>query len=159
MIGDMSNSMNKIDWIICLAWSLGHAILTALVGRSAVNASVAFEAIRVPGSLRPVPHRWVGRCKACSKAHRVDGFLAYGRERNADLQIVVSGTSAYLTSCNGTDPTALWVNCCEKRAKLSRVFDSHKPGRPRHECNAKCLASTGPACECKCKGANHGARH
>lgn len=25
-----------------------------------------------------------------------------------------------------------------------------------HECNAKCVSATGPACECKCRGANHG---
>ncbi len=150
------DATNKIDWVLCLAWSLGHAILTALVGRTAVNAHVTFDAVRVTGSRRPEACRWVGRCKACGTSRRIDGFLAYGRERNADLQIVVAGASAYLTACNGTDPTTLWAPCCDKRVKLSRVYDSHKPNRPRHECNAKCLASTGPACECKCKGANHG---
>lgn len=27
----------------------------------------------------------------------------------------------------------------------------------RHECGPKCMAATGPNCECRCKGANHGA--
>jgi hypothetical protein len=29
----------------------------------------------------------------------------------------------------------------------------------KHECNAKCLASTGFQCECSCGGKNHGAGH
>lgn len=28
--------------------------------------------------------------------------------------------------------------------------------RQRHECSDKCMASTGPNCECKCEGLNHG---
>lgn len=27
---------------------------------------------------------------------------------------------------------------------------------PKHECNAKCMASKGPSCECSCGGKNHG---
>lgn len=29
----------------------------------------------------------------------------------------------------------------------------------KHACNARCLASTGPQCECSCGGQNHGANH
>ncbi len=29
----------------------------------------------------------------------------------------------------------------------------------KHVCGAKCLASTGPSCECSCGGKNHGAGH
>lgn len=28
-----------------------------------------------------------------------------------------------------------------------------------HVCNAKCMSSTGPVCECSCGGKNHGAGH
>lgn len=28
-----------------------------------------------------------------------------------------------------------------------------------HKCNAKCLASKGPSCECSCGGKNHGASY
>ena len=152
-------NLNRIDWILCLAWSLGHAILTALVGRTAVNADVTYDSIRATGSRAPISYRWIGRCKTCRKAHRVDGMLADGRVGGRHDQIVVSGSACYLTSCNGTDPTSVWVTCCATRSKLSRVYDSHKPNRSRHECNAKCLASTGPACECKCGVANHGCSH
>jgi len=28
-----------------------------------------------------------------------------------------------------------------------------------HECDARCMASTGPVCECSCGGKNHGRNH
>ncbi len=152
----MTTNLNRIDWVLCLAWSLGHAILTALVDRTAVNAfAVTYEQVRLDYGARQT-HRWVGGCKKCGKGHRVDGILALGHDGRRVDQVVVSGTKLYLTGCNGTDPTILSVACCDGRVKLQRVYDSHKAGKPRHECNAKCLASKGPACECKCGGKNHG---
>lgn len=150
------NTTNSIDWVLCLAWSMGHAILTALVDRAPVNAVIAYDAILMNlGS--NIPARWVGRCKACELAHRIDGVIARGRTTGrGDAQIIISGTRAYLCADQGTNTSAVSIVCCAKRVKLSRVYDSHKPNRPRHECNAKCLGSTGPACECKCGGANHG---
>lgn len=53
----------------------------------------------------------------------------------------------------------------------SIVMDCRKCGAPKyanpvrgkfsskHECNAKCLSSTGTVCECSCAGKNHGASH
>lgn len=154
----MATTNTGIDPLLCIAWSLGHAILTALVSHTAVNADITFDAIltylsRGGGEVR----RWVGRCKTCNKAHRVDGEVVRGRERGRDYQIVVSGTRCYLTADQGSNSTALTISCCDRRVKLGRVYDSAKPNRPRHECNAKCLGSTGPACECKCGGKNHGA--
>ena len=153
----MANN-NAVDWAVALAWSLGHAILTALVGRTAANSAVTYDTIRLDLGRRPA-QRWVGRCR-CRKARKVEGLMARGVIKGNEDQVVVSGRLCYRTSNNGTNPTVLFVSCdCGGRAKLQRVSDSHKPGRPRHECSAKCLASTGPSCECKCKGANHGASH
>jgi hypothetical protein len=51
-----------------------------------------------------------------------------------------------------------FVTCPEcqslRRVKVSRVagLDSSK------ECNARCTGATGPSCECKCRGENHGGR-
>lgn len=36
----MEATTNTIDWVLCLAWSYGHTILTALVGHKAVNAAI-----------------------------------------------------------------------------------------------------------------------
>lgn len=155
---DMTTNNSAVDWVVALAWSLGHAILTALVGRTAANAAVTYDTIRLDYRAG-VAQRWIGRCK-CRTAHKVDGVLARGVLKGAQDQIVVSGALCYRTAEHGTNPTVLFINCeCGQRAKLERVFDSHKPNRPRHECSAKCLNATGPACECKCKGSNHGASH
>lgn len=141
-----------VDWILCLSWSLGHATLTALVNRTTVNTGVTYDAILLDLGRRPA-RRWVGRCKTCRKAHRVDGVLARGRFGGCDHDIAISGERAFCTADQGAK---VYVACCGARVRLERVYDDHKPNRPRHECNAKCLASTGPACECKCRGANHG---
>lgn len=151
------NTLTRIDWILCLAWSLGHAILTALVGRTAVNSAVTYDVIRLNLTASTIAYRWVGACKACRKARRVEGVLAIGRKDSRDEQIVVSGTSGYRTAEHGSNPTVLFVSCaCSQRVKLERVYDAVKPGKARHECGARCQNSTGPACECRCKGANHG---
>lgn len=152
--------MNRsTDWALALAWSLGHAILTALVGRTAVNASVTYDAIRL-ALTPPRAERWVGRCAKCRAGIRVDGVVAVGRRTGHDDQIVIAGTRCYRAAEHGSNPTVLFVACrCGEGVKLQRVFDNAKPNRPRHECSAKCLNSTGPACECKCKGANHGSGH
>jgi hypothetical protein len=154
----MTTTLKTVDWVICLAWSLGHAILTALVRRTAVNAAVTFDEILLSvGAVSA--HRWVGRCAVCRKAQRVDGVLTRGRRGGCDETVVVSSARVYSTAGHGSNPTVLFISCCDGRVKLQRVYDDARPGRPRHECNAKCLASTGPACECKCRGANHGACH
>lgn len=154
----MKTALNTVDWVVCLAWNLGHATLTALVRRTAVNAAVTFDAILL-STARESARRWVGRCAACRKAHRVDGMLARGRRSGCDEIVVVSGARVYRTADHGSNPTVLFVSCCDGRVRLQRVYDDARPGRQRHECNAKCLASTGPGCECKCRGVNHGAGH
>lgn len=153
----MSNA-NTFDPFLCLAWSLGHALLTALVDRTAVNSTLTYDSLRLGGGTRGVQSsdRWVGRCKTCGTAHRVDGVTARGRTGNHEEWVVIAGLRCYRTADQGSHTTALFITCCDSRVKLQRVYDSAKPGKPRHECNAKCLASTGPACECKCGGANHG---
>lgn len=152
----MTTKLGMVDWKLCLAWSLGHAILTALVDRTAANGDVTYEAILLSLGAGSA-HRWVGRCRGCRNAHRVDGVLARARLRGRDEMVVVSGARVYRTAEYGSNETVLYVACCEGRVKLERVYDAARAGRKRHECNAKCLASTGPACECRCRGVNHGA--
>lgn len=48
---------------------------------------------------------------------------------------------------------------CRKCSKARRVVLVKGKFSAKHECNAKCLASTGPSCECSCGGKNHGANH
>lgn len=47
---------------------------------------------------------------------------------------------------------------CGLKLKTRQITD-YATGRDetRHECGPKCMSATGPNCECRCKGANHGA--
>jgi hypothetical protein len=47
------------------------------------------------------------------------------------------------------------ANCwaCGMKLKIDRVKGTYKP---EHKCDARCLASKGPNCECACGGTNHG---
>jgi hypothetical protein len=45
--------------------------------------------------------------------------------------------------------------CCKGHRKSATV----KGVVTEHECDARCMASTGPVCECSCGGKNHGRSH
>jgi hypothetical protein len=111
-----------------------------------------------PYAREPGARRWVGRCKSCKIVHRVEGLIGHGWHGNrAESVVLTAEGTVYRGADQGAHTTVLFVACGNHRAKLERVYDDSKPGKPRHECNAKCLASTGPACECRCRGRNHGA--
>lgn len=52
-------------------------------------------------------------------------------------------------------------NCQKGGFPVKFTEDKHKTSfhpnaKPRHECGPKCVSATGPNCECKCEGLNHG---
>lgn len=59
---------------------------------------------------------------------------------------------------NGVMRDASWDYTCPdcKRARKSARVQGHTTD---HKCNAKCLASKGPVCECSCGGENHGSNY
>ena len=104
-----------------------------------------------------VEGRWIGRCKTCRATHKIEGRVISARDarRGAyDYVILSSDDRVYVTDCLGTDPSRVVIRCGDHRIRLRRVTEGKK--HSKHECNAKCLASTGPNCDCRCKGANHG---
>lgn len=100
----------------------------------------------------------VGRCKACKRGHCAPDAVRsqltvhapkYHRRPqvwdgaiSGDRLFVMGPSGAYLADCP-----------CGQRVGLHAVVGKFSPV---HECNAKCLNATGPACECSCKGRNHG---
>lgn len=133
--------------------------------KTAANIVRAYDSIgrtfafHANGSARyadDVTFRWIGRCKTCRTAHKIEGRLATAlRGSVADTVILAKDGNILVTGCNGTDHSRVTVACGDHRVTLKRVTEGRK--HSKHECNAKCLASTGPNCDCKCKGANHGA--
>jgi hypothetical protein len=49
---------------------------------------------------------------------------------------------------------AIRCRACGKARKANLVRGKFSD---KHECGARCMSSTGPACECSCGGKNHGA--
>lgn len=95
-------------------------------------------------AIKGLPH--VGRCKGCRRGaaavvtHRV---FTNGKEYAA------THAAAYLVESG-----KIVLDCaCGKRVSLQPVRGVYSA---KHECNARCLASTGPSCECTCGGRNHG---
>lgn len=98
------------------------------------------------------PTRWISKpCKACnslitSALVNYDPYQVYGTFQGPGYADVFDLNPYVCVLCRG----------CH-RPKIARKVAgkvSHK-----HECNAKCLASKGPTCECSCGGLNHGASY
>ena len=99
------------------------------------------------------PRRYTGKCRHCGRPLSI---LA------ARAALVVDGhhTTGYVdergrTWKQGRNTLMPVVVCpCGAQATLMEVAGTFDPGK---ECNARCMASTGPSCECRCAGLNHGA--
>lgn len=72
------------------------------------------------------------------------------------VRILDDGRNAYFAEIRDARLGPAWA-CwgCGRYFRVALVVG--KLGR--QACGSKCMGSTGPACECKCRGANHGASH
>lgn len=99
------------------------------------------------------------RCK-CSTARVTAevserGYLI-GSDASTVLQAAISRTAIVGRLPGGFNLTApFYCVGCRKFFKVEQV----KGRRTGHECDAKCMASKGPTCECACGGKNHGASY
>lgn len=104
--------------------------------------------------------RWVGRCKQCGQTHKLEGRLTTASGptktggRRHDYVIATNDGPVYTMNANGTDVSLVSVRCGDHWCKLRRVVEGTK--KSKHECGARCMNATGPSCDCKCKGKNHG---
>lgn len=109
--------------------------------------------------------RFLGKCKGCGTKHGIE--RAETVERRETPTRTVQGlqgwpkvTRFYRLEGSGRfnrpEQYAHIPCACGKSAKLARVVGTFSEV---HKCGAKCLASTGPTCECSCGGKNHGAAY
>jgi len=121
-----------------------------------LSTPIAYDRLRAERSSIPT-HRWIGKCKRCGAAHRVDGRVLVGlvdaRKTRHDV-VRASDGRLLTTKDNGTNPFAIWVPCGDHHCLLRRVVEGTK--QSKHVCGARCTMSTGPNCDCRCRGANHG---
>jgi hypothetical protein len=104
--------------------------------------------------------RWIGRCR-CGTPVKLDGVPLYDEQGNA--AVLGSDGHVYTTRVMNTHEIVLvWHRCTAAAGRwaLARpVFDGGKQFSKRHACGARCTNATGPACDCRCRGLNHGSGH
>lgn len=92
------------------------------------------------------PARYIGRCRYCKVRHSA---LMLAEVRVTGKQYAEGDIAAHILS-NGI----VYYPCCGYDVPLRQVVGKFST---EHKCGARCLASTGPSCECSCGGKNHGA--
>ena len=132
----------------------------AFANASAVQAKYFSEVKTLPQ--RQETYRWIGKCKKCGAKHQLSGKLGFAYRHDAQGKVHAIGEAAiadegvYLVGDLGSNPTKIVIPCGGHYCALQRVYDDAKPGKPRTACGARCMNSTGPACDCRCRGQNHG---
>ncbi len=112
-------------------------------------------------------HRWIGVCRTCKATRKLEGTIvaATGRGTTTFRDRAVLGTDGkiYTTRTIG-EATAILIRCSScpahqiaRYALVRLVVEGSKASK--HTCGAKCTNATGPSCDCRCKGANHGSNH
>lgn len=123
----------------------------------APNTGHAYE--RVDGIVSPalVDRRWIGRCKRCGQTHKLEGRLVSAKREGLsrhDMAVETSSGDLYTTGSMGTDVVVVPVRCGDHWCNLRLVTEGTK--KSKHECGARCTSATGPNCDCRCRGKNHG---
>lgn len=101
--------------------------------------------------------RWVGCCKGCKAPVKLDGTPVL--DARGDAAVIGVDGLLYTTRVLNTHELVLVAHTCGRWAFVRPVVDGGKPDSKRHRCGARCTNATGPNCDCKCRGANHGSNH
>lgn len=135
-------------------------------------------AFRSAGAAR----RWIGRCR-CGAGIKIEGEPLY--DAKGDAAVLGSDGSLYTTRVLNTHEVVLVRHHCsaDESGAISDaavefapssgsrlddvtrwvycrpVVDGGKPDSKRHTCGSKCTNATGPSCDCRCRGVNHGSGH
>lgn len=101
--------------------------------------------------------RWVGRCHGCGIAVKLEGTPVYDSGNSA--AVIGADDLVYTTRVLNSHEIVPIAHTCGRWAYTRPVVDGGKPDSKRHTCGARCTSATGPNCDCRCRGANHGADH
>ncbi len=117
---------------------------------------ITFERILMAGSQSDREYRWIGRCKKCGQTHKVEGRVmqGYGRSDGGSPSAVIVENISGLVYIVTDGPSRVTVPCGDHWVVLRRVEEGTKASK--HECGARCTNATGPNCDCRCRGKNHG---
>jgi hypothetical protein len=98
-----------------------------------------------------ISHRYVAKCSCCKT---VSSALLAGHPTSESVVGPMPTGVVFYSRLTGSIVTVCRTCGRNLYARLVRGKFSAK-----HECSAKCLASTGTVCECSCAGKNHGAAY
>jgi hypothetical protein len=119
------------------------------------NKTTVYDRLSSAGLTLAGDYRFIGRCKRCGKTGKLEGVLLIGHAPGAhDYVIKDSRGLLWTTADQGTNPSKVYAPCGDHHLALHRVSEGKKASK--HECGARCTSATGPNCDCRCKGENHG---
>lgn len=113
---------------------------------------------------------FVGRCRTCGEGYRIekpaevdercekasDETIDEANERFTFQEFAARmewiAAQPVETYVRTIVTTSAGVLCCGKSVVMAKVRGTVTD----HECDARCIAATGPRCECSCGGENHG---
>lgn len=91
---------------------------------------------------------WRMACRTAPGAgHRTLYRIPAGAELRHGVAIWIAVGDAFIRC---TEPG------CNRAMRAVAVTDSHRGLGPRARCGSRCVSAIGPACDCECRGDNHG---
>ncbi len=123
---------------------------------TSTNTGTSYDSVNSGSIAGIVDGRWIGRCKKCGQTHKLEGRLtsAHRVGNGGDYVIVTHDGPIYTMAAMGSDTSKVLVRCGDHWCSLRRVHEGTK--KSKHECGARCTNATGPSCDCRCRGKNHG---
>lgn len=103
-------------------------------------------------------------CKHCKIGKRVE--YPIGNSKTGFFRLATNGVGPQVPACvyiqaiGGGKPTVYAGDTenglCSQCGRMMSYAPLKGRTNPEHKCDARCMASRGPLCECSCGGANHG---
>jgi hypothetical protein len=101
-------------------------------------------------------------CKRCKAGKRVEYPIE--RRKGYFFRLDSNGneqpSSIWIQACGGGRPVEyggdIEMGICRGCGKMMESGVLKGFFKPDHKCDARCMSSRGPLCECACGGANHG---
>jgi hypothetical protein len=119
------------------------------------NRGTSYDGLSSAGSALAGQHRLIGRCKKCGKTSKLEGEILIARAPGIHDYVVRDQYGILWTTAeHGSSTTKVWAPCGDHHLALLRVTEGRKASK--HECGARCTSATGPNCDCRCRGQNHG---
>lgn len=111
-------------------------------------------------AVREIEVRYNGKCRCGTKRselHRIDRMRTIRRDWRGIEHVEITERDRTLGELRFHRVSkVLSVECeCGRRSAIERVRHVARSDGG-HECGPRCMGATGPHCECKCGGLNHG---